>query len=639
MDTIAQVTHECETCAAIKQAKWLKPAWYGGRWLKYKYGEAWQIDYITLPQTHQGELYVLTMVEATTGWLETYPVPHVTTRNTILGLEKQVLYDDKLKARRTIKQQTELPQKHAATQVSGCRECLGLSLFRHGSRADSCVRCDQVDDLLCMVAELREEVERLRSIREAEKEIDWWCHALPPLRQEQEQQQPPVRTHDQGDPLSPLPTRLKAAAQRRRVNGGESTLVAAGEGPPCPPHTPRYEALEVEGQSMEDGDNSLSTPEVSPRSEERTSRINTTSTRKRRRVIVVGDSLLRGTEGPICWMDPPLREVCCLPGARVRDVTRILPSLVRPSDYYPLLLFHVGGDDTATRSPRAIKRDFRALGRLLWAATQEGTETPNLLTHGSVAGVITMDLVFLTTGWPTQHRGKENLCSGTCGAHRQSFKLDSKGEVDNIRLARGKLRDNRPRLEGTGASEGTRPVSPRCAGYTRAQPKSNRVELGDTEAIGAKREMPVKRLKAHKGCSSMKETRTTAHLKCLYTNARSMGNKKEELEAIVYQENYDMVAITETWWDDSHNWSAAMDGYKLFRRHRRGRRGGGVALYVRERLDSLELDDGDDRVECLWVRIRGKANKADIVVGVCYRPPNQDEETDELFYKQLGEAS
>ncbi|KAK4825401.1 hypothetical protein QYF61_027167 [Mycteria americana] len=50
MDTIAQVIHECETCAAIKQAKRLKPMWYGGRWLKYKYGEAWRIDYITLPQ-------------------------------------------------------------------------------------------------------------------------------------------------------------------------------------------------------------------------------------------------------------------------------------------------------------------------------------------------------------------------------------------------------------------------------------------------------------------------------------------------------------------------------------------------------------------------------------------------------------
>ncbi|KAK4810956.1 hypothetical protein QYF61_013364, partial [Mycteria americana] len=236
-------------------------------------------------------------------------------------------------------------------------------------------------------------------------------------------------------------------------------------------------------------------------------------------------------------------------------------------------------------------------------------------------------------------QGKENLRSGSCGAHRQSFKLDSKGEGDNIRLAHETLRDNVPWLEGAGASKGTRPVSPRCAGYAGAQPKLNRVELGDTEARGAKREMPVKRLKARRGCSSMKETWTTAQLKCLYTNARSMGNKQEELEAIVHQENYDMVAITETWWGDSHNWSAAMDGYKRFRRDRRGRRGGGVALYVRECLDSLELDDGDDRVDCLWVRIRGKANKADIVVGVCYRPPNQDEETDELFYKQLGEAS
>ncbi|KAK4810476.1 hypothetical protein QYF61_004256 [Mycteria americana] len=92
MDTIAQVIHECETCAAIKQAKRLKPLWYGGRWLKYKYGEAWQIDSITLPQTRQGKRYVLTMVETTTGWLETYPVPHATARNTILGLEKQVLW-------------------------------------------------------------------------------------------------------------------------------------------------------------------------------------------------------------------------------------------------------------------------------------------------------------------------------------------------------------------------------------------------------------------------------------------------------------------------------------------------------------------------------------------------------------------
>jgi len=59
-----------------------------------------------------------------------------------------------------------------------------------------------------------------------------------------------------------------------------------------------------------------------------------------------------------------------------------------------------------------------------------------------------------------------------------------------------------------------------------------------------------------------------------------------------------------------------MDGYKLFRRDRQGRRGGGVALYVREGFVCLELDD-DDRVEYLWIKIRGKANKAGMMAGVC----------------------
>ena len=34
-----------------------------------------------------------------------------------------------------------------------------------------------------------------------------------------------------------------------------------------------------------------------------------------------------------------------------------------------------------------------------------------------------------------------------------------------------------------------------------------------------------------------------AQLKCIYTNARSMGNKQEELEAIVQQAGYDLVPI------------------------------------------------------------------------------------------------
>ena len=102
---------------------------------------------------------------------------------------------------------------------------------------------------------------------------------------------------------------------------------------------------------------------------------------------------------------------------------------------------------------------------------------------------------------------------------------------------------------------------------------------------------------------------------------------------------YDLVAITETWWDHCHEWNAAMDGYKLFRKDRQGRRGGGVALYVKECFEVTELMTGDDKVESLWVKIRGRADKADILVGVCYRLLNQDEETDEVFYEQLVETA
>ena len=52
-----------------------------------------------------------------------------------------------------------------------------------------------------------------------------------------------------------------------------------------------------------------------------------------------------------------------------------------------------------------------------------------------------------------------------------------------------------------------------------------------------------------------------AQLKCIYTNACSMGNKQEELEATVRRDSYNLVAITDTWWDDSYDRSAAMDGY------------------------------------------------------------------------------
>ena len=53
-----------------------------------------------------------------------------------------------------------------------------MLLPEEGGRDSTCVRHEQVDEHLSLVVELKEEVERLRTIREYEQEIDWWSDSL-----------------------------------------------------------------------------------------------------------------------------------------------------------------------------------------------------------------------------------------------------------------------------------------------------------------------------------------------------------------------------------------------------------------------------------------------------------------------------
>jgi len=195
-------------------------------------------------------------------------------------------------------------------------------------------------------------------------------------------------------------------------------------------------------------------------------------------------------------------------------------------------------------------------------------------------------------------------------------------------------------LEGQGASTGPQPVAQRLAGDTAAQSKSCGDQLGAPEAVGANKEASVKHPMGNKVHSSVNVTWPTAQMKCLYMNTRSTGNKREELEATVLLQNYDLIALTETWWDESHDWRVAINGYRLFRRDRQGKRGGGIALCIKKsiRCEELSLKNTQKQVESLWVRIRDRGEKGNLVVGVYYRPPDQEEPADEAFFLQLQEA-
>ncbi|CAM4481762.1 unnamed protein product [Lepidochelys kempii] len=91
---------------------------------------------------------------------------------------------------------------------------------------------------------------------------------------------------------------------------------------------------------------------------------NSTVTRKRQ-VYVIGDSLLRRIDRPVSRGDPENRRVCCLPGAKIRDVDLRLKRILKGAGKNPLIILHVGTNDTARFSLESIKGDYARLGKTL----------------------------------------------------------------------------------------------------------------------------------------------------------------------------------------------------------------------------------------------------------------------------------
>lgn len=59
------------------------------------------------------------------------------------------------------------------------------------------------------------------------------------------------------------------------------------------------------------------------------------------------------------------REVCCFPGAHVRDVKKSLPHLIKQGDCHLLVGIQEGLWEAAVEKQSSIKRDFAYLGKML----------------------------------------------------------------------------------------------------------------------------------------------------------------------------------------------------------------------------------------------------------------------------------
>ena len=98
----------------------------------------------------------------------------------------------RLLQRKNVETPTEVPKHDASVQVSGCSECQSLASVLGDS---TCLRCDRLNHFLSVEVDMKEEVKRLRSIRECEREIDWWCQILSAPRSWQSAEAPRGACH------------------------------------------------------------------------------------------------------------------------------------------------------------------------------------------------------------------------------------------------------------------------------------------------------------------------------------------------------------------------------------------------------------------------------------------------------------
>ena len=112
----------------------------------------------------------------------------------------------------------------------------------------------------------------------------------------------------------------------------------------------------------------------------------------------------------------------------------------------------------------------------------------------------------------------------------------------------------------------------------------------------------------------------------IHLNIRSLCNqfKLDQLKIFISQTDPDILVITETWLKDCiHDSEVSIDGYNLYRTDRVGRKGGGVAVYIKSCLSVtvLKTVSSPHSFELIALKINLSVHNFINVVGL-YRPPS-----------------
>lgn len=123
-------------------------------------------------------------------------------------------------------------------------------------------------------------------------------------------------------------------------------------------------------------------------------------------------------------------------------------------------------------------------------------------------------------------------------------------------------------------------------------------------------------------------TNSNCDLKILCYNIRSLHAHHQELEALLALINcqFDIICFTESWLSDANKDLIKFEGYTGYHSLRRdNRQGGGVSVFVNDRLTAIQLETttiSTESIETLFIKITSATNN--LMLGTIYKPPIAD---------------
>lgn len=123
-------------------------------------------------------------------------------------------------------------------------------------------------------------------------------------------------------------------------------------------------------------------------------------------------------------------------------------------------------------------------------------------------------------------------------------------------------------------------------------------------------------------------------------NIRSIKSKSDQVHHLLLDSNLDFLCLSETWLHKNTP-SAALKvpGFNFYRRDRVGSKGGGVMIYVKDRIQCNEIHWSNcEELECIGLNIILSPQMSFTLI-VIYRPPSSSISFYEKFEKLLKECN